>query len=1442
MEVRAQDPLWVIGNQQVHFPQTSGEAIRTSPLPTSFNPDIPDAYEYQGQVAQRTQNIQYDDEGKVLFFEIDGRIYNRDGLLLADNADDLWDVDCETCFIGGEEVHIFPVPGSCTRFFVVALLFENFQRSSSAQERGFLEWGVLDMELESSLPAYSDACVRVNGRFLTTVEVSLAGYNFLNGGGLGLVTPMQSNPMGNSYLEQCSIYSDGGGAQAIHGASIQVDAAGTKLLVVRCNQAILMLQVDASGITRLPGEWPTGSMDNNESQRGELALHLDGNQLRVAHSSYLRYFFGPLPCVQNGQPAPVHNLQVGFAQFNLVPGPLISVSMPSATPAPNPRNYSLDLYCPGSPYPLDGFGNDINRPAVAGLEFSPNGRYVYFVKSTDLAFPNSGGPQTTFGCIDLDWLEGQAGNPQTYLPIDDPIGTRRLCETQLGINTAPNGVGKALYMLGADAVGQYWLGAFLDPDNPALATSAENWETHVVEMGNIAIRSEFNSPATEHRLLNRRTLGATHHAFLQQELCCEALTRAKDRSTTIEPDDCDLTWEPGNNAFWNTTEPIHVATELRIAPGAHVVAQNMTFKFAEDARLVVERGASFKCTNCLFTNACPDKRWKGILVASNAGQHQWGPLHPTHQGELVLRASIVEHAVAGIRTGGGVIDVGAATLLVDDDENDQTPPIAVWTRSEIRNCHRGVMFRNYSNFSPSTGAGMHNRSRFEDVLFRVDADYMPDYGFQEHAWLWRVSGIPFIACDFENALPDGFFDIVGSQGLGHGIRSLDANFRVTGKCSQLWPNGGPPCPENLFRRSTFTGLDHGIHALQGSKLRNFTVDRAQFTDNICGVYADGVVGYVVKNSNFSVGNRNVAMTNLDEQHWFSHHRGIYSKRCYGFTVDDNTLYKTPGSPTDRRTEGVVIGYSQDHNDYVFRNHGRDLNWGFVGEGVSASTEPSYTPIVGLQMICNTNQNNAVNLSSRKANGATTDEQATHSIRAQQGDSWRQADNEFDGWVGWLDKKDFEVTTTYAIIKYWHQGQGAPYKPLSYDDYLAPHEVTQPLAGNCDFKVPGTVPPDGDGLQPEDVLEFLQGRKLAYGNVRYLYEQLIDGGSTDEVVEEITSAWPQDAWDLRSYLLGKSPFLSTQVLKDMMDKDGFPMAMKAEVCIANPEATQVEGFVKWLEHEASTPMPESLIAAIVASWDVKTYRTNLEAQLAGHHAAMSQAANLLLEHYTQDEEAYPLLALRSVWQEVRTPAARYAEALSYLDQEQYTAAQAVVEGIQQEHAKLRPKDITEKDRMLALIAFLQAVASNGRSEDEFTPAEQDQLETLIAGEQDRPATWAQNLLCFHYGKCASPWTGDDGEPKSLPRRKPEQAVSEAMLTLQPNPTSNWAVAKVHLGSDDAKATLRVMDVTGKQVATYRLTGKEQQVVLDTRTLNPGAYVVELSDTVRRLASENLIVQP
>ena len=83
------------------------------------------------------------------------------------------------------------------------------------------------------------------------------------------------------------------------------------------------------------------------------------------------------------------------------------------------------------------------------------------------------------------------------------------------------------------------------------------------------------------------------------------------------------------------------------------------------------------------------------------------------------------------------------------------------------------------------------------------------------------------------------------------------------------------------------------------------------------------------------------------------------------------------------------------------------------------------------------------------------------------------------------------------------------------------------------------------------------------------------------------------------------------------------------------------------------------------------------------------------------------------------------------------------------------------------------------------------------------------------------------------RMPSRAWSRA---------TSWSVASLHLPKGTQEATLRVLDLSGKQLHMQVVPMEQPQLVLDTRRLAPGAYLVKISSATGVLAPEKLIVQP
>jgi photosystem II stability/assembly factor-like uncharacterized protein len=880
-----------------------------------------------------------------------------------------------------------------------------------------------------------------------------------------------------------------------------------------------------------------------------------------------------------------------------------------------------------------------------------------------------------------------------------------------------------------------------------------------------------------------------------------------------------------NTTFTGTQ---YLASDLRVTDG-HTLTVTGTVKCYNDVRIIVEPHARLLIDGGLITTQCPDQRWKGVEVWGNSGHDQSGGALALHQGKLEMKnGGTIENAECGAmacaRSTGNVLDMS------------KTGGIIIADQSNFKNCSQGVLLMPWPDPNNNLSLNTVNKSRFKRTNFVVNSDYPGAAPFESHVAMWRVYGINFEGCTFENLKPDA--QVSGSNDLGQGISALDARFNVFSACpcnQYIEPGHVCYCPQ----RSRFEGLDHAIEAGDALTARGFSVTETDFVNNICGVYANGVINPVVKNNHFTMGRRAVGLTNTAELHW-ARHRAVFTTESYGTRIDDNQIDMDANALSE--AEGVVVGYVRDHNDVVFRNHVTGLHDGYVGEGTNA--DPDNKTHVGLTWLCNDNLSNGQDLYNRYPDGLLPDDQPDATVRTIQGAQNRPADNTFNNTN---PQGDFMSDNQYNNIVYWYRNDGQlAYQPIEVTpSYVAPQGTTTIPANNCArrFLLTHVIGDHPTGTLANG-MSVLNSSKLAYGTTRYLYDQLIDGGSTDEVVQEIMQSWPSDAWELRNSLLAKSPYLSTEVLEEAVEKNIMPQAMLTEVLVANPEATQRDGFLRWVQSGSSHPLPQYLVDLVVASWNVRTYRFTLESTMAGHHTYMTMAADLILAEYQRDTIQEPMDSLRAVWQIMRTRSARYAEALIDLQQHNFAAALTVVQNIPTEHELRGPAEV-EQQRMLNMITFIQDVYATGRDETALTTAEISTLESIVNGEYDRPAAWAQNLLCFGYGHCRTPLTGGDGSGAkralSVAEVSSQQGTGIA-LWAQPNPAGDYTTLFYKMTKRPLKGVLVVLDILGREQARFNLPNEEGQVLWDTRSVQPGSYSVELTADGERLKSEQVIVKP
>ncbi len=1409
MEVMGQADAWITStaasNGSGNWTNMLGAPGSTVALPAPGG-----ALGYNGQAARYSQHIRTNGSGQLIFFEVDGNLYDGDGYLIADARS----ATCGQCLAPGVlEFVSVPMPGQCGVYY----LFSAVPRSAT-YDFSHVQVSVLDMNEPNPRFQQTGACNSFRGRLIGLLDFEAAGrYPGLAAWEFGsdyLIDPTAPNslvvaklpidPNGKSQSPMLRVV-QGAGPNA---PSFLFAIMTTKTFVYRITANGVTLVSPVSGLGYLPTYSTNDPLTSKQYYRdadarltasGEIRLVMTGSQGLQAFP-----FQSPLP--------PVYNMLA--MRFNGSSGMLVPGSVQGwlIDPLPNP--------CGGPG------GNSAGGLAGCALDPSANGAWYLAETTTDCS---SWQPKLAH----IEFATGIITDASAQVP-----GLQAYVRSRMYRN-AGSGAAEAIYIPHAGGVASFQNTAVPGTIsvNPTAISSAYP-PLHVDPPGEA-------SGNYQPRFLNAAVQGDTHLSAGNLATCCSyfqtvpgavagGYTRTAGQSN----------WNGANNEAQPGSSTVVFNCDVVVEPGGRLFASNMTWRFTNNAKVIVKPGGYLDLNNCTLTGtACYQARWPGVEVWGNAFYTQISTgiyQIPTYQGKLNAVNTTIENAQIGVLVSRRAAQTGLQASPYEGGG------VVLMNGGTVRNCERGVDFRQYP-WSWSTGGALPapNQSRFTRTNFHLSQPQGGIFTFTAHARLDRVNGIQFKQCTFKNTVADAWYasgtNPLGSLRLGYGIESYESEFKVWPGCNAII-GLGQDCPAANVLPTLFEGLDHGIHALGGpNALRNFTVDRATFSKNICGVYSSGVIGFVAKRNNFSLGSRNVPLTNPDEfPAWFGRHRGIYSFSGYGFIVEDNTLVQAGTNPT----EGIVIGLSKDHNDMVFRNSATNLERGYIGEGQCVDLDER--AVKGLHFQCNQNTDNTTNFWARFVSGGGDAED--QSIRTNQGRSNRPADNTFDQEPGRIDFANDHCANNH--ISYWWANPDLPYKPIYVTvDPVTGACVTEsnevngvPIprpANNCASRL---VRVPGPGPTPGMLAQAVVDEKLAYGNTRYLYQQLIDGGNRDEVLTEIMTSWPQDAWDLRAYLLGKSPFLTADVLKDVVNKAGFPMAMKAEVCIANPDATKKEGFIKWLEFEALYPMTPSMVASIVASWNAKTFRTQLENTLADHHTEMTQAANLWLEELSKDSINDPLDSLRMVWQQVRSQGARYAEAITYLQVGEWQAARNVVENIPQEHV-MKGDEMGERGRMLALIDLMETVAGDNRTEDELTLAEQDALEAQMAPYADRPAVWAQNLLCFHYGRCTPPVTGGENEPKSaLEVRKPFLTDEQPVLVVLPNPATTWATFDYTLPMEPENAWITIMDAQGRSMERLAVKQAAGQLVWDTREVAPGLYPVELVVNGQRLQSEKLIVKP
>ncbi len=1333
---RAQNPVWIAGDQVVLH--DGGGTLNVSDLPTSSAP-----YRYNGAIASYSQAAQIGPNGGLLFFIVDGNIYDGQGYLMADNV---LASPCHEClYAGNGEVLILPVPGACDRYFIV----HAGKQPPLTSPQTDVNFSLLDMSLPSRYHAGRSG--RVVG-----LDVELQTY--------GLDADFPDLPL-------------------------QIDVSQPGLLNLSSNSPVeyYHAEIDLGGGVK-PG---TVSMDAIPYQdaTGDLFLALATRdrlvQCRVASSGIDVVADHPIFDSDPSTPRE-HRTFIQFQHVTSTNELLLAITCKHGL---NDTDLPLPPYLPiavmrfqgdGSYIRIDGYnpGTQLmggNSHLVMGCALDPTGSYLYFTMH---------GEAPTLGYIDL--ATGLVVDLSTLnLGITVPLD---FAHTRIEPGVAPNGSSPALYYWAADR-----LGCLVDPQTPAAATWLDNVPTTdpLANMPTLPLPIGGGIPFA--RIGNVQVNGFDPAATFSAAACCVSTAQLQAYQGPYSTSASGVSWTPQNNPFGTGAEVVF-DQDYVIATGANIVVNDMTWRFTNNARLIVQRGARATFNTCVLTSlACEGQRWPGIRVEGTTSDPvQFGTGH----GRLYLMdQSVVENAVVGVWC---AREIGL---------NSTDPAyFGGWVRgwqSSFRNCITGVRAERYHRIMG--GTEYNNLCLFVSCTFETTSTW-PDLNVPPAAMahLYDVNGVIFQNCDLRN---DAFAGFASPDQRGIGIVAYNASFQATGGMN--------------YAQHGFRNLTAGVLAYVPVPPFHYTVDGMDFENNKFGVLDLAGRDAVITNNRFST----LGTDPLNGPSSI----GLFLVQSELYTVERNTFTR----PGNAQCPGIGIwfmGPALEENQ-IYDNTFTGLNGACVVEGRHVAYSSNLNTLPGLQLLCGDHNNNFIDqLLIQDA-----------FIRENQGigtDATTLANNRFDlnancdlnTWPARhpyvLALTDYGLHVDYHYYAYTGNPELRP--ECVEDEFGVAHDYT----GDWFYDLNAHLQPDQfdkeEHCKNGDLDAFsggLEEHRVAYaaklvelGSAVNTYTGAVDGGDRPDLLDAIADpvAWPSHA--LRTLLLAHVP-LSDEVLAEAIRRETAmdPWHLTQVLIDNSPLSKEVELVLD--ESEALSPF---FLALLAQYREGTSARDLLEMEIVQRSQEKSRLQHRLVLAYAADSTlAGKQDSLVNIFQADSLHLGSRTLYTMHLAAGNFSAAHGLAAtALQHEgHAGL-----------LAFGDLLEDMASDPNS---ITAPPISALEALAFGEVNSGSAqaWATLLRLGATDSLPQGWLPEPYRMAYFPAER--KGWSDApLLGAYPNPARDQVMITYPEGAE--QGTLEFFDAQGRRVAVRPVQGRRGVVEMDLRGWGASPYLARLLYEGRPLA--------
>ncbi|MEI6750784.1 MAG: hypothetical protein WCM93_16630, partial [Bacteroidota bacterium] len=364
--------------------------------------------------------------------------------------------------------------------------------------------------------------------------------------------------------------------------------------------------------------------------------------------------------------------------------------------------------------------------------------------------------------------------------------------------------------------------------------------------------------------------------------------------------------------------------------------------------------------------------------------------------------------------------------------------------------------------------------------------------------------------------------------------------------------------------------------------------------------------------------------------------------------------------------------------------------------------------------------------------------------------------------------------------------------------------------------------------PENLKQDIEAERNIIDLKETALNELVDGGNTDALNDEIIYSFPSEALALRQELLDKSPYLSDTTMQSVVAVETvLPNEMVRDILVANPQSANSEKVLNELDNRDS-PMPDAMMAEILLGEEIISAKEELESDVASHKAIRSQSLNELIIYYKSDtiNPASPD-SLAVLLQNEQNTNSRYQLAAEYMNKADTSAVNSTLGSIPASFA-LDQEQQSLHENYIAYFAIQKKMEKEGKTILSLDSAGIAEIHNLFNTSNEPVRSYARNMLVSR-GEITydEPYIFPDetksGEIRKVYTKSP--ATSTSYLIVFPNPAKHYLIVDYKLAEksdSDREAILEISSVQGYQLDKKELSKYQDQILITTVDYKPGIY--------------------